>query len=96
MTKFLTKARMARILADMKPLHSMLKDWQDELHLNSSEAARQCGMSRSQWAELVSGATSDPRASTLHKLAHGTGIPLERLVEAADLSLHPLAETATV
>lgn len=95
MTKFLTQRRLARILADMRPLDEELRAWRDSHHLTDAEAARACGMIRSQWNELVSGRTSDPRASTLGKLADGTSLPLERLLAAAELSRerrHPLVE----
>lgn len=67
----------------MKPLSQMLNEWRTTLKLTSSEAARRCDMSRQQWFDLEDGTTSDPRTSTLLKLAEGTGIPLERLAEAA-------------
>lgn len=81
--KFLTQSRASRILADMKPLCEMLEDWRDELKLSKAEAARRCGMGQQQWYELASGATRDPRASTLLQLAEGTGIPIERLAAAS-------------
>lgn len=84
MQKFLTPNRLDRILADMKPLNELLTDWRDTVRLSSAEAARRCGMSSQQWWELESGRTRNPRASTLHKLTEGTGIPLERLVEASN------------
>ncbi len=85
MQKFLTEAKGNRILADMKPMAEMLKEWQDLLKLRPAEAARRCKLSSQQWFELTSGATSDPRSSTLQKLSDGTGIPLERIVKAAEL-----------
>ena len=88
----LTPARAGRILADMKPLYMILKEWQDYVRLTPSEAARQCGVSPQQWFELTSGATRDPRASTLRKLASGTGMPIEFLVEASALRTPPRAE----
>ena len=80
--KFLTERKATRILDDMKPLFQMLHEWRTLLHLSPSEAAKRCQVSNQQWYELESGATKDPRASTIRKLADGTGIPLERLVEA--------------
>ncbi len=66
----------------MKPLHRLLLDWQEHIGLTTLQAAARCHVSRQQWHELISGGTTDPRASTLRKLAAGTGIPLERLVDA--------------
>lgn len=83
MQKLLTSSRHARIMADMKPLSQMLNEWRTTLRLSPAEAARRCDMSRQQWSDLEDGTTSDPRASTLLKLHDGTGIPLERLAEAA-------------
>lgn len=83
MQKFLTESRRRRILADMKPLSLMLQEWRETLKLSRAEAARRCGMGQQQWFELESGATRDPRASTLRKLEEGTGIPLERLAAAS-------------
>lgn len=80
MQKLLTHSRSARILADMKPLHELLTEWQETLKLSSAEAARMCDLDRQQWWELRSGRTTDPRARTLQKLSEGTGIPVERLV----------------
>lgn len=85
----LTPTRRSRILADMKPLNEMLLAWRESLHLSKAEAARRCRMTQVQWTELESGSTRDPRTSTLMKLAEGTGIPLERLAAAAELSLAP-------
>lgn len=83
--KSLTSSRRARILADMKPLSDLLREWRETLKLTRAEAARRCDMSQVQWTELETGATRDPRTSSLCKLAEGTGIPLERLAEAASL-----------
>lgn len=89
MQKLLTTSKSSRILSDMKPLSQMLREWRDLLKLSPAEAARRCDMGRQQWFELESGKTTDPRSSTLRKLADGTGIPLERLVEAS--AFHPAA-----
>src|SRR3990167_2984984 len=86
MKKFLTGSRKARILADMRPLNELLREWREMPKLSPAEAGRQCEMSRQQWSELESGATTDPRSSTLRKLVRGTGIPIERLVEAASFA----------
>ena len=83
MQKFLTPTRMSRILADMKPLYLLLHEWRVALTLTPAEAARRCSMSNQQWYELESGATRDPRTSTLMKLTEGTGIPMERLAAAS-------------
>lgn len=83
MQKLVTTARQARILADMKPLNEMLAEWRELLRLTPAEASRRCDIGRQQWWELESGRTSDPRASTLKKVSEGTGIPIDRLVEAA-------------
>lgn len=83
MQKLLTDTRRNRYLDDMKPLSLLLIEWQNMLHLNDVEAASRCEMTRQQWWELKSGRTSDPRSSTLRKLTQGTGIPVERLTEAA-------------
>jgi transcriptional regulator with XRE-family HTH domain len=85
----LTLNRRDRILANMKPLAQLLFEWRDMLKLSRAEAARRCQMSQVQWTELESGATRDPRTSTLQKLTDGTGIPLERLVAASCLSVTP-------
>lgn len=85
----LTSARANRILADMKPLFSLLAEWRDTLKLTRAEAARRCQMSQVQWTELETNVTRDPRSSTLQKLTDGTGIPLERLVAASCLSATP-------
>lgn len=74
---------MGRILANMKPLSDLLREWRELAHLSPSEAARQCGISPQLWYTLETGATMTPRASTLHKLAHGTGLPVERLAAAS-------------
>jgi transcriptional regulator with XRE-family HTH domain len=83
MQKFLTARRVNRILSDMKPLSELLAEWREMLKLTPADAARRCEMTRQQWWELESGRTSDPRSSTLQKLAEGTGIPIERLVAAS-------------
>ena len=75
--------RTSRILADMEPLSVILKKWRDLAKLSKAEAARTCEMSQVQWTELETGVTSDPRSSTIRKLAHGTGIHAEVLTEAA-------------
>lgn len=67
----------------MKPLSELLSEWREMLRLTRAQAARRCDMSQVQWTELETGVTRDPRSSTLRKLAEGTGIPLERLVEAS-------------
>ena len=87
--KSLMTGRRARILADMKPLSELLKEWRETLKLSRAEAARRCEIAWVQWMELETGVTRDPRASTLLKLADGTGIPLERLVESASPQLVP-------
>ena len=71
----------------MKPLHELLSDWRETLKLTPAEASRQCGMSQQLWSQLEGGDTSNPRVSTLLKLAEGTGIPMERLAKAAELQL---------
>lgn len=81
--KNLTTARMSRILADMKPLSELLKDWREALKLNPSEAARRCDLSPQMWWNLESGLVSTPRRDTMRKLVEGTGIPLERLAVAS-------------
>jgi transcriptional regulator with XRE-family HTH domain len=85
MQKFLTKSRAERILADMKPLCILLLEWRETLKISPAEAARRCDMGRQQWWELEGGRTTDPRSSTLSKLAEGTGIPIERLVAASSI-----------
>lgn len=82
-TRNLTASRMSRILADMKPLSEMLKDWRDALKLSPSDAARRCGLSPQMWWNLESGLVSTPRKDTMRKLVDGTGIPLERLAVAS-------------
>lgn len=93
MQKLLTASRSARILADMKPLANMLTEWRETLKLSPAEAARLCNMTRQQWWELETGRTTDPRSSTLQKLATGSGIPIQRLV-AASCSATPPKEPA--
>lgn len=83
----LTPGRRRRILADVKPLNEELFDWRTALKLSRADAARRCEMSQVQWTELETGATCDPRTSTLLKLANGTGLALERLATAAELLL---------
>lgn len=89
--KNLTEARLSRILADMKPLCELLKDWREAMHLTPSEAARRCDLSPQMWWELESGNTATPRKATMRKLIEGTGIPLERLAVA---SYYPAAASA--
>ena len=84
--KFLTQPKAARILANMKPLQDMLTDWRDVLTLTPAEAARRCKISAQLWYQLESGETTNPRTSTLLRLAEGTGIPMERLAKAAELT----------
>ena len=91
--KKLTLKRESRILADMKPLHELLAEWQDMLKITNADAARLCGLDRQQWFELKSGRTTDPRARTLIKLSVGTNIPLERLVASCG---HPALDAVSV
>jgi transcriptional regulator with XRE-family HTH domain len=81
--KNLTDARMARILAAMKPLSDLLKEWREASKLTPSEAARRCNLSPQMWWELESGSTATPRKVTMRKLVDGTGIPLEFLAVAS-------------
>lgn len=83
----LTKDRRSRILDNMKPLHEMLREWRELSGLSQVAAAERLGMSRQQWWYLESGETADVRTSTLVRLERCTGIPLERLVRAAEMGL---------
>lgn len=86
MQKFLTHSQRKRILADMKPLNVLLQEWRDTLRISDAEAARRCDMTRQQWFEVISGRTRDPRASTIDRLANGTGYAVDLLVEASKLT----------
>lgn len=79
----LTQSRMSRILADMKPLGELLKDWREASKLTPSEAARRCKMSAQHYGLLERGDRPTPRPTTLHKLSDATGIPYERLAASA-------------
>lgn len=85
MQKFLTPSQRRRILTDMKPLNTLLQEWKDTLRITDAEAARRCEMTRQQWFEVISGRTRDPRASTIDRLANGTGYAVELLIEASKL-----------
>lgn len=79
----LTQSRMARILADMKPLNELLRDWREVLKITPAEAARRCGMSPQHYWQLENAERgAGIRPVTLQKLAAGTGIPMERLAAA--------------
>lgn len=82
----LTDKRMARILSGMKPLSELLREWRETLHLSQSEAARRCGVSSQHWGLLERGERVWLRPNTFRKLAERTGIPLERLMRAAELA----------
>ena len=88
--EFLTRSRMSRILADMKPLHELLTAWRTEVTLSPAEAARRCKISAQLWHQLESGETDNPRAGTLLRVAEGTGIPMERLAKAAEMQRNPV------
>ena len=67
----------------MKPLGELLRDWRELMHLTPAEAARACGMSAQHYWQLENVERgAGVRTVTLHKLADGTGIPLERLAAA--------------
>lgn len=82
----LTNRRQARILEDMKPLGLMLREWREGLRLSMAEAARHCGMSAQHYGLLERGERVWLRSVTFRKLAERTGIPLERLMKAAELA----------
>ena len=84
--KFLTPSGTARILAGMKPLSEILKAWMDELELTPAEAARRCEISAQLYGQLLHAETLNPRASTLLKLARGTGLSMEILAASASVS----------
>ena len=90
----LTKKQAARIMADMKPLGQMLRCWRDELKLSQAEASRRCGVSAQHWGLIEKGERTGLQGSTFQKLADGTGIPLQRLILAADLVPEEEAVTA--
>lgn len=90
--KFLTPTALARILVGMRPLCAILKAWREELELTPAEAARRCEVSAQLWGQLEHGETTNPRGSTLLKLARGTGIPMEILAAAS--SVDPAAVPA--
>ena len=98
----LTQRRAARILADMKPLSQELRDWRlNTLRETPAVAARVCGMSAQHYWQLENAERgAGIRTATLLKLAKGTGIPLERLAQAAELQRtedgHPARTLATV
>jgi transcriptional regulator with XRE-family HTH domain len=70
----------------MKPLGELLRDWRELLKLNQSEAARRCGMSSQHWGLIERGERVNLSFKTYRKLAEATGIPLERLMRAAELA----------
>ena len=80
----LTKKQAARILIDMKPLSEMLQEWREGVKLTKAAAARRCGVSFQHWYYLESGQRTALEGRTFQKLAAGTGIPIERLMAAAD------------
>lgn len=81
----LTKKQAARILADMKPLGEMLKEWREKLKLTPAEAARRCRMSAQHYWQIENAERVHVQAATLQKLSTGTGLPLERLVMASTI-----------
>lgn len=85
----LTQARMSRILADMKPLCELLREWREASKLTPAEAARQCQVSAQLWWQLEHGETNNPRGATMVKLCRGTGIPMERLAAASYVQAVP-------
>lgn len=95
----LTPAKLNRIMADMKPLGELLRDWRELMHLTPAEAARVCGLSAQHYWQLENGERgAGVRTVTLHKLAAGTGIPLERLAAAVYMtasSVTPPRQLAT-
>lgn len=84
-TRMLTDSRAARILADMKPLSELLREWRELLKLTPAEAARRCAMSAQHYWQLENGERASIRSSTLAKLVEGTGIPEERIAIAAGI-----------
>lgn len=88
----LTEKRAARILKDMKPLSEELRAWREASHLTLAEAARRCGMSAQHYWQLENAERGvGMRTATVIKLAEGTGIPMERLIKAAELQRDPAA-----
>lgn len=79
----LTAVRMNRILAGMKPLYQMLKEWREAVGLTPAEAGRRCNLSTEHYWALENHPGRVPRIETLYKLAQGTGIAVERLATAA-------------
>lgn len=79
----LTPARSARILADMKPLGEMLKEWRQVMKLTPAEAARRCKMSAQHYWQIENEKNVYLRPTTFRKLSEGTGFPVERLAAAA-------------
>ena len=87
----LTPRQAERILADVKTLPEELEEWRKALHITPSEAARRCKMSPQHWFQLARGERGQGiRIGTLRKLADGTGLPLERLLRAAELMREPV------
>lgn len=84
-----------RIFADMRPLSEELRNWREHVaRVTLAEAARRCGMSPQHYWQLENGERGvGIRTSTLLKLVSGTGMPMERLAQAAELqrSLDPAA-----
>lgn len=85
---------MARIMAGMKPLGELLREWRDGNGYSASEAARKCDLTPQMWWALETGYTTTPRPATMQKLVEGTGIALERLAVASYFA--PAAEAAPV
>lgn len=87
--KNLTNTRLARILADMKPLKDMLREWRTELKLTPADAARRCKISPQLYWYMEHVDGYNPRVTTLQKVAEGTGIPFERLAVAVNTRAAP-------
>jgi transcriptional regulator with XRE-family HTH domain len=66
-----------------KTLAEELKAWRDREGLTSAAAARRCEMIPQHYWAIEEGDRLDLRASTLLKLAKGTGLPLETIAEAS-------------
>lgn len=89
----LTKGQLARIVADMKPLCVILKEWRELMELTPAEAARRCKMPAQHYWQIEHNERVNLRPATLQKLAEATGFPIERLAVAAAYSvITPLAE----